>query len=139
MSDLAIIAALAVTCLLVALVFVTVTFRQALRDLSRVIVAQNTRHNEQMSSLLDRFQAIRWEDLAAMRSIEDTSQMGGFLTPEQQAAEASDDEPTQASRWGPLSRLGKPDVSDEEQALLDEDFPDDYPARERTGVTEVNP
>ena len=138
MSDLAIISALSVTCLLVALVFVTVTFRQALRDLSRVIVSQSRRHDEQMSALLDRFQAIRWEDLAAMRSLKDTTDEGGFFTPEDQRAEG-EVQVQEPQRWGPMSRLRREqDLSDAETELLKEDFPEDYPAREEAEI-EVRP
>lgn len=130
MTDLAIIATLAVTCLLVALVFVTVTFRQALRDLSRVIVVQNARHAEQMSAMLDRLHAIRWEDLAAMRAMQDTTDEGGFLTPDEQRGEAEvqvDDQ----QRWNPAARLQRATaLSEEETKLLAEDFPEDYPAQE---------
>jgi hypothetical protein len=129
-TDLAIIAALSVTCLLVALVFVTVTFRQSLRDLSRVIVAQNARHADQMSALLDRFQAIRWEELASLRAIQDTTDEGGFLTPQDQRDEVAVEVDDQM-RWSPASRLQKAqDLSDAEKALLAEDFPEDYPVRE---------
>jgi len=137
MSDLAIISALSVTCLLVALVFVTVTFRQALRDMSRVIVSQSRRHDEQMSAMLDRFQAIRWEELASLRALGDTTDQGGFLSPDDQVAEAQAVELDDQQRWSPTSRLRRTqELSKEEQALLAEDFPEDYPSREPE-ITEV--
>jgi len=129
MTELLIIAAIAVVCAFVVTVFVTVTFRQALRDMSRMMIAQSVRHNDQMSALLDRLQTIRWEDLVALRSIDDTPD-GGFLTPEEQREEQANDETevTEQVRWGPLSRLrATQGANAAEQALLDEDFPDDYP------------
>jgi hypothetical protein len=125
MTALTIIAALAVICSIITTVVVSVTLRQALRDMSRDRQLESTRRDAQMSALLDRFQAIQWEDLAAMRALEDTTDEGGFLTPAEQAAESvvEIDEP---GRWGPLSRLKvASNLSDNERQLLEEDFPDE--------------
>jgi hypothetical protein len=132
-TALSIIAALAVVCSLVATVFVAVTFREALRELSRAHSIDSARRDEMLSATLDRFQAIRWEDLAAMRSLDDTSDEGGFLSPEDQQAEADQFvEVDEQVRWGPLSRLRRAnELSDAEQELLEEDFPDEFtPATE---------
>jgi len=111
-------------------VLMTVTLRQALQDLVRMFDRESTRRDAQMSALLDRFQAIRWEDLIAVRAYEGTDQ-GGFLSPEDQQAEIQAQSVTvdEQVKWGPLSRFQRQkDLSDAEQALLAEDFPDDYPA-----------
>lgn len=73
-----------------------------------------------MSSLLDRFQAIRWEDLASLRALAETGEEGGFVSPEEQRGEVTVEEP---GRWGHLSRLSERlRLTEEEQAMLDEDF-----------------
>jgi hypothetical protein len=125
MTAAVIITAFAVVCLSIATVCVTVIFRQALRDMSHAYNVQSARHDDQLSRLLDRFQAMRWEDLAAMRTIEDPED-GGFLTPEEQREEAGVEVDEQV-RWGPLSRLrAANDMSEAERALLEEDFPEDF-------------
>jgi hypothetical protein len=68
-----------------------------------------------------------------MRSLDDTSDEGGFLSPEDQQAEADQFvEVDEQVRWGPLSRLRRAnELSDAEQELLEEDFPDEFtPATE---------
>jgi hypothetical protein len=105
--------------------------------MSRVIVSQSRRHDEQMSAMLDRFQAIRWEELASLRALGDTTDQGGFLSPDDQVAEAQAVELDDQQRWSPTSRLRRTqELSKEEQALLAEDFPEDYPSREPE-ITEV--
>ena len=125
MTDLLIIAVLAVSCSFIATVFVTVSFRQALRDMSRANNQRDERHDVMMSATLDRFQAIRWEDLAAMRALADTTDEGGFLSPQEQRDEA-DTQIIPPDRWSPVSRRAAADALDEnEQQLLEEDFPDE--------------
>lgn len=125
MTALSIIAALAIMCALASTVFVAVTFRQALRDVARDRQRDSERRDAQLSAVLDRFQAMRWEDLAAMRTIEDPED-GGFLTPEEQRQEAGIEVDDQV-RWGPLSRLRAANsMTETEEALLAEDFPDDF-------------
>jgi hypothetical protein len=128
MTALTIIAALAVVCSIIAIVVVSVTFRQALYAMSRAHERRDERHDERLSAILDRFQAIQWEDLAAMRSLQDTTDEGGFLTPAEQAAESVVEIDDQI-RWGPASRLrAAAGLSDTERQLLEEDFPDDFAA-----------
>jgi len=126
MTALLILAALSVMCSLASTVSVALIFRQTLRETSRANERDSIRRDEQLSRLMDRFQAIRWEDLAALRSIQDTTEEGGFLTPAEQAAEAGAVEVEESERWGPLSRLRA--ITDQEkleQSLLEEDFPDE--------------
>jgi hypothetical protein len=126
----ALVTALAVMCSLVATVAVAYTLRQALQDLVRAHDRDALRRDAQLSAVLDRFQAIRWEDLAAIRTIDDPTQVGGFLSPDDQAAEAeaTDNEP---SLWGQLSAL-RPvyEMDENERQLLEEDFPEDFKAEE---------
>lgn len=124
-TALAIIAAVSVVCSLVSSVHIAVTFRQALLEMSRARDRDSERRDAQLSAVLDRFQAIRWEDLAAMRSIDDTSEAGGFFSPEEQREEGLV-EVEEAERWGPLSRLRVLNEQEQaEQELLAEDFPDE--------------
>jgi hypothetical protein len=127
-----IITTVAVICLLTSNVVSSLIFREALRDMSRDRALSDERRDAQMSAMLDRFQAIKWEDLVAVRAYESAEQVGGFLTPAEQAAEAVT-EIDEQMKWGPLSRLQAVREQEEaEQALLAEDFPDDYPARQET-------
>jgi hypothetical protein len=83
------------------------------------------RHDQQIERLLDRLTTIRWEDFAALTSIQDKDEQGGFLTPEEQATEANQEvSVTEPGRWGPLSRASRANsLTMQEQQLLDEDFP----------------
>lgn len=98
---------------------VTVLVSQALSNAFRALSDMHERAGKQQSQLLDRFQAIRWEDLAALRSVDETDE-GGFFPPTEDAepGEVTQELP---GRWGSLSAL-RERLSKEEQALLDEDF-----------------
>jgi hypothetical protein len=82
-------------------------------------------HHEEQSGLLDRFQAIRWEDLAAMRAIEESDE-GGFYPPV-----GDEDEPGQTApgQFNGLKELNeRMRLTSEEQQLLMEDFPEEMSA-----------
>jgi hypothetical protein len=81
----------------------------------------HSRQSEQLDKTLDRLMTIRWEDLIALQSVSE-SEEGGFIPP-QDEDEGDDEE--EKSRWGHLARLRKPgmELTKDERALLDEDFP----------------
>jgi hypothetical protein len=72
---------------------------------------------------------IDWEKFAALRSMEDDGEEGGFTAP----GEAGDEEEggQYTENWlGRFTRRQEPpDISAEEQALLDEDFPEEVANR----------
>jgi hypothetical protein len=130
-----IIAAIGMIVSFAAMIWVTVTLRQSLREMSHDHTIMNQRHehqinryDSQMAALLDRLTTIKWEDYVALRSIQDDGEVGGFLTPEQQAQEVSEDTQVmvqEPGRWGPLSRQRQAEtLSDTEKLLLEEDFPE---------------
>jgi hypothetical protein len=122
-----IIATLAIVCTFASMIWVTVTLRQALREMSRSRSLSDIRHSDQIEKLLDRLTTIHWEDFAALTAIQDKEEVGGFLTPEEQTTEAAAVVQVQEpGRWGPLSRRAKQDdLTANEQALLEEDFSED--------------
>src|SRR5262245_18030548 len=127
----AIIASLALIGMVIVSITMTVAFRQAMREQALSHVHDAQRRDEQMSALLDRFQAIDWESLVALRATQADDQEGGFYTPEEQANEAASIEVDEQKRWGPLSRLRAVEERNEaEQALLAEDFPDEFQGEE---------
>jgi len=123
-----VIALAAVTVLLIVIVLVTATFRQALSRVADAHDAQMHNDAQLVRNLLDRLAAIRWEDYVTMQTLQEEPEEGGFLTPEEQRTNdptAADTLVQEPGRWGPLSRQAeKTQLSDTEQALLDEDFPE---------------
>lgn len=106
-------------------VAVAVLVSRALTTSFKATDRMNARWAKQMDGLLDRFQAIRWEDLAALRSVDDSAD-AGFFTPDDEAEEQEEkDRPV----WGALNALrDKLSTTQEEQELLDEDFTPDQEA-----------
>ena len=84
------------------------------------------RQSRQLDSTLDRLVALDWEKLAALRSA-DTEDVGGFFPPAE--PEEGEQEEQEGGRWGALRELRlrgeRMAPTAEEQALLDEDFPDE--------------
>jgi len=111
------------------LVAMTVTFRRVLQEISHANITRSERDALLIRNLLDRLAAIRWEDYITMQTLQEEPEEGGFLTPEEQRAEDASEAETRVQepgRWGPLSRQAqKTQLSDTEQALLEEDFPDE--------------
>ena len=124
-----VIATIGMTVLFIALVLITTTFRQALSRVADAHDAQMHNDAQLVRNLLDRLAAIRWEDYVTMQTLQEEPEEGGFLTPEEQKSEAQTEVRVQEpDRWGPLSRKEqKTQLSDTEQALLDEDFPEAKP------------
>jgi hypothetical protein len=107
-------------------VTITVLVSRALSSAFSTLNSMDIRHGKRMEGLLDRFQAIKWEDLAALRSIEDADE-GGFMTPTEQRGESGEMRIEEPGRWGALSALNdRLRLSEEERALLEEDFPEDF-------------
>lgn len=108
-----------------ACVAIAVISRQASTDAIRInaqlIDATLRKLGEQQSSLLDRFQAIKWEDLAAMRTLEDTDEFGGQTLPTYGTEEETEIEQHRPSPWGALRMEPPADDAD----LLREDFPEE--------------
>lgn len=104
-------------------VSIAVVFSRALQGIVDAHSRRDELHAQHMNGLLDRFQAIRWEDLAALRSTSDAEE-GGFFPPI--SDEVRDDtgvvEQHRPGRWGSLSRV---ELNDEEAAMLAEDFPEE--------------
>jgi hypothetical protein len=97
---------------------------RSLSKLVSYIEHESARHDQQIERLLDRLTTIKWEDFAALTTIQKDDDEGGFLTPEEQVTEAHTavEEP---GRWGPLSRAARSNnLTATEQDLLAEDFPD---------------
>lgn len=94
------------------------------RALSRAFLTLNSMHARSarhLDSVLDRLMTIRWEDYAALKSVIEDVDDGGFLTPEEQA---EDDEAKLPPSWGHLSALReRMTLTPDEEALLEEDFP----------------
>ena len=124
-----VIATIGMTVLFIALVLITATFRQALSRVADAHDAQMHNDAQLVRNLLDRLAAIRWEDYVTMQTLQEEPEEGGFLTPEEQKSEAQTEVRVQEpDKWGPLSRKEqKTQLSDTEQALLDEDFPEAKP------------
>lgn len=115
------IVALILTC--ATAISVTVLVSRALTSAFRALDSMHKRAGDQQSQLLDRFQAIRWEDLAALRSTSDAED-GGFFPP----LTVVDVEPGLVEQhtkglWG---RMGnhQTELTDDEAELLAEDFPE---------------
>lgn len=83
------------------------------------------RQSEQNDKTLDRLMTIRWEDFLALQSVQDADE-GGFVTPEEQKKQTDGEDEEQDTRWGHLRRLrpGALNLTEDEENLLDEDFPD---------------
>jgi hypothetical protein len=79
------------------------------------------RNSESLQKTLDRLMTIDWEKYAALRSMEDTSEEGGFAAP----GEAEDGGQLVPNFLGRMRMTTMPDLDAEEQALLDEDFPEE--------------
>lgn len=88
----------------------------------------HTRQSEQLDRTLDRLMTIRWEDYVATQTLEPTEE-GGFFSPtEHDEGSRGDESDEEVGTWGALRGLKRParldEPTDDEQALLDEDFPD---------------
>lgn len=114
-----VISIIALTVMTATMIAVTVLVSHALANAFRALDQMHERSAQQMSGLLDRFQAIRWEDLAALRSIEEPDD-GGFIPPTPRKPPAVDDD--DPGQWGSLGPIPRADA--EEALLISEDFPD---------------
>jgi hypothetical protein len=86
-------------------VTVAAIVRRALTEAFRALNLSNDAHQRQMSGLLDRFQAIAWEDLAALRATED-AELGGFEAPTVGVRVTDeDDEATEIQVRGPWGTI----------------------------------
>jgi len=110
------------TVLSTLLVLITVTFRRALQDVLRNTDRMNERDSRRLQGVLDRFQAIKWEDLLAMRVTEEEAQTGGFFTPgEDDGEEGGQEQPNE--RWGIVSAMKlREERAANEETLIMEDF-----------------
>ena len=113
---------LSLTTVVLALHIVFKAHSKTLETLNSVHVRQSG----QLDTVLDRLVALDWEKLAALRSVEG-EQEGGFFPPDLDEDQIQRDE--EASRWASLRELrlrgDRMTPTSEEQALLDEDFPDE--------------
>lgn len=119
MSATVIISIVAVISFSIISITVAVLVSRTLAKTYLLLSHMQSRAYQQQDKLLDRLAAIKWEDLAALRSIED-SQPGGFVAPEEQQQEGGQEMPTRAN-WPALSQLQER-LSKEEAELLSEDF-----------------
>src|SRR5438105_6679562 len=100
-------------------VAVTVLVSRALTNAFSTLDSMHARNGQQVSSLLDRLAAIRWEDLVSLRSSEEPEE-GGFFAPGER--EEVSVEITQELPWPRFDKATSLATSREEQELLDEDF-----------------
>lgn len=110
MSASVIIGIVAITAFSIVLVAFAVTCLKVLSNVMLVTDRREERAASALQSALDRLMTVKWEDYAALKSTDDP-EVGGFFPPEPVAG-------TQTEQFRP--RLFSP----EEQALLDEDFPE---------------
>lgn len=103
-------------------VLVTVLVFRALSRAFLTLDRMQDHSARHVDSILDRLMTIKWEDFAALRSVGEDVDGGEFLTPEEQR---EDDEVSKPAMWGHLSALRERiSLTEDEQALLDEDFPE---------------
>src|SRR4029077_5431986 len=111
-------AAFSSICFCATIAAVTVLFSRMLSTISRERDREQSRHHREVQSLLDRLATIKWEDYAALRSISEPEQEGGFFEPGENTPEDDEREPAvqviSPGLWGRLHR--------NESELLDEDF-----------------
>jgi hypothetical protein len=110
---------------LATVVLVTVLSSRNAEKAFQLVDSLHQRQSEQNDKTLDRLMTIRWEDYVATQTLEPTEE-GGFFPPTERVEEENDEE---VGTWGALRGLRRPErldsVTDEERALLDEDFPDE--------------
>jgi hypothetical protein len=105
-------------------VAVAVIISHALRDAFLTLDRAQQRHTKQQDKLLDRLMTIKWEDYVATRSVDEADE-GGFIAPGEDEDGGETEIIPPAPRWGSLSALRERMVTTpDEQALLDEDFPE---------------
>jgi hypothetical protein len=102
-------------------VLVTNTISGALAKVFLVLDRIDKRNSEGLQKTLDRLMTIDWERYAALRSMEDVEEEGGFAAP----GESEDGGQLVPNFLGRLTLNTIPDLDAEEQALLDEDFPEE--------------
>lgn len=114
----------AILCLITVVLVAVLCFRNA----DKAYLTLNSMHirqQKQLDSVLDRLMTIRWEDYVATTMMEPTEE-GGFFPP---TADGDDESDEEAGSWNALRSLRRPGKVEhhtpEEQALLDEDFPDE--------------
>lgn len=121
----------AILCLITVVLIAVLCFRNA----DKAYLTLNSMHirqQKQLDRVLDRLMTIRWEDYVATQSIEPSDE-GGFFPPTSREEEQADNDDVETGSWGALRGLRRPQrvdgVTDEERALLDEDFPDEEELR----------
>lgn len=124
------IGAMAMILLVVTAVAALHIIRQASADSFRALERLDARHEKSLQTVLDRLMTIKWEDFAAVKTLDDDeNEETGFIAPHR------DDEgevEIEDGRWGHLSTLRERlRLTDEEDQLLREDFPEDYATEER--------
>lgn len=103
---------------------ITVLVSKALSNAFRTIESMHDRMQAANDKTLDRLMTIRWEDFVASQTYQEDD-TGGFFTPDEQKGDSSGGtQVVEPSRWGSLSLLNERlEALDNEQKLLDEDFP----------------
>lgn len=123
-----IIGIVALICLTAMGVCVTVLSRQSVSDAFRALERIESRHKEEMQTVLDRLMTIKWEDYIVARSAEDADE-GGFITPDEQKEQPV---VVEDGKWGHLSKVAERlGLRDNEEELLREDFPEDFETDEQ--------
>jgi hypothetical protein len=117
---------LSVTVLLVAS-----AFRQALHNASRSLERLDARHEKHLDTVLDRLMAIKWEDYAAVRSL-DEDQVGGFYPPMHEADDETAVLEVEGPKWGHLHRTAERlQKLENEETLINEDFDEEGSPRKK--------
>lgn len=128
MSTSVIISTIALTFAFITSVCITVLVSKALSRAFSTINSMHIRSQASLDKTLDRLMTIRWEDFVSTRSMQEEGEEGGFFTPEEQGNESSVTI-VEPGRWGALSQLNdRLEALDNENKLLDEDFPDERQA-----------
>ena len=128
MSDAVIIGVSVAVLICVTLVLVAVIVSKAQQRTLAMIESMHKSDQQSLDKTLDRLMTIRWEDFVSVQSYE-TDDEGGFISPEEQKAEAGVVTIEEPGQWGALEKLRRrSEAQENEDRLLREDFPDERQA-----------
>ncbi len=122
----AILGVVSLTGMVVVTVRVTAAFSRSLSNVYLALERIESRYEKQTSDLLDRLMTIRWENYAAIKT-DDGGEEGEFILPQALREDDDEDGGQTGGQWGALASLrDRMAISDEERALLEEDFPEEF-------------
>jgi hypothetical protein len=116
-TDVELIAIIAVAVSFSTTVLIAVLSSRAVTDAYRTLDRAHQSHARQVDGLLNRLQAVRWEDFAALQTtLEEGADVGGYYPPEDE---------TETGQYRPnfLGNMRRQSTnSSSEDTLIDEDF-----------------